>query len=249
MRDAAADLLLGGSCLGCAVPGRLVCAACRAALPVEAAPRWPSPSPPGLATPYAVAAYDGLPRALVLGHKEHRLLALTPLLGQLLACSVSAAVADAAGGPVVLVPVPSRPATVRARGHDHMLATTRAAAAVLGSRARVVPLLRSRPGVVDQSGLDVAHRRANLAGSMAVRGRALRALARRGEAVHVVVCDDVLTTGSTAREAQRALAAVGLDVLAVAVVAATTRRVPPRAAARVHGDSSGAEVPPPPPTQ
>lgn len=246
VRDAAADLLLGGSCLGCARPGRLVCPDCRAALPEAASPHWPTPSPPGLVTPWAVTAYEDLPRALVLGHKEHRLLALTPLLGRLLACSIVAALAGTTpSDPVVLVPVPSRPASVRARGHDHMLATTRAAAALLDGRADVVPLLRSRAGVVDQSGLDVAHRRANLVGSMAVRARPLRALARRGRAVHVVVCDDVLTTGSTVREAQRALAAVGLDPLAVAVVAATVRRTPPTA---VHGDYSGPEVPSPPST-
>lgn len=241
VRDAAVDLFLGGSCLGCATPGRLVCPACRAALPREATPHWPSPPPPGLVTPYAVAPYAGLVRALVLGHKEHRLLALTPVLGLLLARSVAAALHDlGAAGPVVLVPVPSRPATVRSRGHDPMLATTRAAARVLGPGAFVVPLLRSRPGVVDQAGLDTAHRRANLAGSMAVRSRRLRELARRRTAVHVVVCDDVLTTGSTAREAQRALGAVGLDALAVAVVAATARRSPPD---HLHGVSSAPEVP------
>ena len=128
----------------------------------------------------------------------------------------------------MLTPVPSRPATVRARGHDPTWTITRGAAARLrraGHDVRAVRLLRLRVRVDDQAGLDAAARAANLAGSMACPSRALRRLARRTPEALVVVCDDVLTTGATAREAQRALEASGLTVLAVATAAATRKRI------------------------
>lgn len=237
LRDAVTDLLLGSSCVGCARPGRLLCAPCGATLPTAAAVTWPDPVPPGLVTPWACGAYADLLRELVLGHKERGLLSLRVPLGRLLARSAAAAlrsgpgVSDAAGAVVVLVPVPSRPASVRARGHDPTLAMVRVAAAALrggGARIEVAPLLRTRPGLVDQAGLGAAERAANLAGSLTCPTPGLRRLGARVGArrVRVVLCDDVLTTGVTAREAQRALEAVGLGVAAVATVAATRRRAP-----------------------
>ncbi|HVK29118.1 MAG TPA: phosphoribosyltransferase family protein [Nocardioides sp.] len=227
LADGFGDLVLGAACLGCGRPGRALCRSCRVALPAAAAPRWPTPTPPGLVPPYAVGDYDGTLRALVLAHKERRVLALARPLGGLLAASVAQALADArvAEG-VVLVPVPSRPRAVRERGHDPTFAMVRAAAAALRRDHDVVTarLLRVRPGLVDQAGLDAAARAANLSGSMAVSAEAVRRLARRRSRAHVVVCDDVLTTGATLREAQRALEAVGLPVLAAATVAATRRR-------------------------
>lgn len=231
-RDPAADLLLGASCLGCARPGRLLCPACRAGLPDRATPASPIPRPPGLAPSFAAAAYDGVVRDLVVGLKEHRLLALEAPLGALLAEAVRAAVtAVGVGGPLVLVPVPSRRASTRARGHEPTRAITGRAARLLradGTDAVVAPLLRSRRGVVDQAGLGAAARAANLADSMCCPANGLRRLSRSRPRARLVVCDDVLTTGATAREAQRALEAVGLVVVAVTAVAATRRRHPPR---------------------
>jgi predicted amidophosphoribosyltransferase len=226
--DAVTDLLLGGRCVGCDRAGRLLCGGCAATLPAAARPAWPHPTPDGLAPPVAAAPYDGVVRAMVLGLKEHRLLGLARPLTGLLAGAVAAA---APPGPVVLTPVPSRPASVRARGHDPTYALTAGAAARLrreGYDVRAVRLLRTRPGLVDQAGLDAEARARNLAGSMACSTRALRRLAAVAPRARLVVCDDVLTTGATAREAQRALEAVGLHVAAIATVAATRRRHPPQ---------------------
>ena len=224
---AAADLLLGGRCVGCGVPGRPLCATCHAGLPREPFAAAPDPVPPGLAPAWACAEYDGTARALVLGLKERRLLGLARPLSAMLA----AAAGEAVDGPVVLVPVPSRASTVRARGHDPTATMTVRAARLLASSGRDVSatrLLRLGRGVLDQAGLDAEARSANLDGAMSCPSPGLRRLARRRGDVRVVVCDDVLTTGSTAREAQRALEAVGLEVAGIAVVAATQRRTPRR---------------------
>jgi predicted amidophosphoribosyltransferase len=224
--DAALDLVLGGACLGCGRPGRSVCPGCLEGLPEVARPAWPTPVPAGLAPPWAAGEYAGLLRALVLGHKERRLLGPRPLLGHLLSLSVVAGAVQTA--PVVLVPVPSRAAAVRARGHDPTLEITRAAARALrraGYDVTVAPLLVTRRDVADQAGLTAEERAANLDRSMHHRARALARLAGWRPRVQAVVCDDIVTTGATAREAQRALEAVGLPVVAVASVAATRRRV------------------------
>jgi predicted amidophosphoribosyltransferase len=228
--DAALDLLLGGRCVGCGRPGRALCVACASGLPSVGRPAWPEPVPPGLAPPWAAEEYAGAVRELVLAHKEHGVLSLRAPLARLLAVAVAGAVPPAE--PVVLVPVPSRPSAVRTRGHDPTAAVTAGAARLLrrhGYDALAVPLLRTRPGLRDQAGLTADERAANLDGSLRCRSEALRGLARRRPAARFVVCDDVITTGATAREAQRALESVGLVVAAVAAVAATRRILPGRA--------------------
>lgn len=234
LRDATLDLLLGGACVGCGRPGRSLCPPCRAALPRAARSVWPDPVPPGLVQPWSAAPYDGVVRAALLAHKERHVAGLTDPLGALLARAVAAA----ATGPVLLVPVPSRPGAARARGHEPLLTLCRRAV-VLVPGASLAPVLRSRGGVRDQAGLTAIERADNLAGSMWCPSSAVRRVA--GRPSRIVVCDDVLTTGATAREAQRALTASGLDVLGVATVAATVRRRPPGG---VHSELSGARLSP-----
>jgi predicted amidophosphoribosyltransferase len=228
LADAGRDLLLGTVCVGCAAPGRVLCRGCEAALPRGGRVCWPAPTPPGLAVPYAAGAYDGLLKALVNAHKEHGVLALAGPLGRVLGDVAGDLVADLAptAASLVLVPVPSRRAVVRDRGHDPLLRVAREAARRLRRRgldARVRQPLLTVGRVADQSALGAEERAANLAGSLRCR--------RRGPLPSgvVLVVDDVLTTGSTAREAQRALEARGVVVAGVATVAATRRRHPPRA--------------------
>lgn len=229
VRSAAADLLLGSRCVGCAAGGPVLCAGCRASLPSEAGSAWPTPTPAGLAPPYAAGEYAEVLRAAVVAHKEHGVLALRRLLGSLLAQAVRSA-AGPDDAPLVVVPVPSRRAATRARGHDPTAELVRVAARELrsdGRTARAFGLLVVRAAVADQAGLDAAQRAANLAGSLWCRPGAMAAMRRWRPRVRLVVCDDVITSGATAREAQRALEAVGLRVSGIATVAATRRRWAP----------------------
>lgn len=204
------DLVLPRSCAGCGVPGRALCAGCEACLRRPHRHR-PDPCPPGLPPLVAAASYDGVARAVLLAHKERGRLGLVRPLGSALAAAVGQL-----GVPpgIVLVPVPSAPAVVRARGHDHARRLAATAARSL-PRARARPLLVATRAVADQSGLDSAGRAANLSGALRAR-RPLTGLA-------VVVVDDVVTTGATLVEAARALRAGGADVVGCAVVAATER--------------------------
>ena len=157
----------------------------------------------------ALSSYQGEVQRLLLAHKERGQLALTRPLGRALADAVRVHGVRT----VVLCPVPSSPAAVRARGHDHAMRLAREAARDLGVEAR--RLLAPARAVADQAGLTTRQRAANLAGALRATGL---------PDLPVVVVDDVMTTGATLVEAARALAAGGHPVVGAAVVAATRRR-------------------------
>ncbi|MEW1641350.1 phosphoribosyltransferase family protein [Streptomyces sp. NPDC091219] len=109
-----------------------------------------------------------------------------------------------AQAPLLLVPVPSARATVRARGHDPARRIALAAAGELrrtGTPARVAAVLRQGRWVADQAGLNSRQRLENLAGALEVVPGGGRLLAGGP----VVLVDDLMTTGATLREAARAV--------------------------------------------
>lgn len=178
-------------------------------------------------------------------HKERKAHGLGRPLGRLMALAVAglfgAAPVDL-GSRVLLIPAPSRTVAVRARGHDPLKAICQWAAMLLresGWRVQYVPLLRLRLDIADQSGLDSRQRMTNLAESMTVRRGHYSALVRAGESVTCVVCDDILTTGATVRECQRALQDLGLPVHGVATIAHTVKRGPEYSASRLPFSSEG----------
>ncbi|MFD3826317.1 ComF family protein [Streptomyces sp. NPDC058625] len=213
------DLVLPAECGGCGRPRAVLCDRCRTALS-GAAPRRvrPEPEPAGLPVTHAAARYADEVRATLLAHKERGALALSRPLGEALAGAVRRGLREAARpgsgepsgplhgdrGTVLLVPVPSARRAVRARGHDPALRIARSAASVLrgqGVPATVLPALRQRRGVADQSGLDARQRLANLTGALAVAPGCGRLL-REGP---VVLVDDLMTTGASLAEAARAV--------------------------------------------
>ena len=165
-------------------------------------------------------------RDLVLAHKERAVHGLATPLGEVLAHVVLGAARLEPGllDPVAwLVPVPSHRSVVRARGHDPVLRIARCAAHELrrrGTRAGVRGLLRvvGRPRTSQGSG-------PRRGGPTSRAGSVARALPSAGEAGAILLVDDVVTSGATLREAQRALEQAGWAPSAAVTLAATRRRL------------------------
>ncbi|HEX9620134.1 MAG TPA: ComF family protein [Polyangiaceae bacterium] len=115
-----------------------------------------------------------------------------------------------------LVPVPVHPARLVERGYNQAALLARALGGRLGLAAHARLLARSRPGR-SQASLDRSARQAILTGVFRVR-RVPKPLPDR-----VLLVDDVVTTGATARACVAALRGAGLTVTAVVAVARAER--------------------------
>jgi len=105
--------------------------------------------------------------------------------------------------PVILIPMPLSPARLRARGHNQVATVASIACAGLPHVIVRTDLLARVRHTPSQTSLSGQHRRTNLSGAFAVAEKRMHEIRN----THIILCDDVITTGSTMREAKHTLAA------------------------------------------
>jgi predicted amidophosphoribosyltransferase len=209
------DLVLPLECGGCGAPSTRWCAACaRELILTTDAPRVITPRvDPGVPV-FALGRYAGARRRAIVAMKDRgRMDLLAPLarsLGLGLHRLLLWGLIDV---PVTVVPAPTRGWAARQRGGDPV--TRIATLATAGNPdLAVVAALRMKALARDSAGLNSAARERNIA------GRVLRTRRRLPAGAEVLLVDDVVTTGATARESVRILQGAGARVSAVLALAA-----------------------------
>ena len=157
--------------------------------------------PPSLAETHAACLYGAPLDRLLPRFKFHHDLAAGRLLAQLMARAF-APLPPAWPRPAALLPVPLHPRRLRQRGYDQALELARPLARELQLPLRVDLLTRVRD-TAPQSRLQATQRQRNLKDAFRIdRNAALPA--------HVVLVDDVMTTGATLHAAADALQRAGV---------------------------------------
>jgi ComF family protein len=186
-------------CRCCGIPQGVegLCGACRSRRPRFAYAR-------------AALRYGEIAREAIHAFKFGGRRGLANPLGDLLAGLGLRALPGAA--PDLLVPVPLHPRRARERGYNQALLLARRLERAWGVPVAADALRRAVP-TQPQADLDAAARRRNVRDAFAVQSPGL--IAGR----HVVLVDDVLTTGATAGECARTLSRAGAETVGVLTVA------------------------------
>ncbi len=210
------DLILPLECGGCGAPSTRWCDACATELSVGAdKPLVVNPRVDPQVPVFALGRYAGARRQVILAMKERGRGDLVAPLSRALAIGVHQLVVwGMVETPLTIVPAPTRRSAALRRGGDPVTRMARLAAAAAPERPdiSVVQALRMKALARDSMGLGTAARERNIAGRVLLRGAPPR--------TEVVLADDVVTTGATARESVRILQAAGVRVAAVLAIAA-----------------------------
>jgi predicted amidophosphoribosyltransferase len=206
------DLVLPRECFHCAATGRLLCDACSRGFQREI--NFPPVAPIGSMPVKAACRYGGVTRSLLLAHKERGQPTLAAPLGRALAAAIRQFTQLSPVAGVWLIPVPSGRGVDRRRGSR------------VGVSQPAAPARRR----VDQVGLSDVDRWRNLAAAMVARPF------RLPEWMPILLVDDIVTSGATLSELDRAIRSVGQTPWGAAVIA--TASTEPRA----HGTGGRTSV-------
>jgi predicted amidophosphoribosyltransferase len=206
------DLILPLECAGCGAPSTRWCDTCAIELSVAAdQPHVVNPRIDPQVPVFALGRYAGARRHAILAMKEHGRGDLVAPLARALAIGVHRLLTwGMIETPLTIVPAPTRRSAARRRGGDPV--TRLARAAVAGHPdVIVVPALRMKALARDSVGLGTAARERNIAGRVLLEGQRPH--------TEVLVIDDIVTTGATARESVGVLQSAGVRVAAVLAIA------------------------------
>lgn len=229
LREGFLELAWPTRCVGCDMPGELLCGDCRERLPLvdsrTACPQCGAPygfvactecwSPEGwiehrFSQAVCAMEFEDIAARMIVAFKDGGELRLADTIAELIVRALEGARVEPCEA---LVPIPAAPSAILRRGYDHMDLVARALAGRLDIERR--DLLRAGD-VADQRGLGRGERGENMRDAFSLREDAGRSLPSR-----VLLVDDVLTTGATLDAAAGELLAAGVGE----VVAATACRV------------------------
>ena len=232
LRESALEALSPTRCASCERPGSLLCDRCRSQMmridPLLACTRCGAPYGNLLCTEchgeesvldrcLATAVFDGIPARIIRTYKDAGEQRLADVIAELLlntACEAQRTAAERYAGFLSMADavtfVPATAAAFQRRGFDHMEYVARAFSAQAG-----IPLLDAlaKHGKSDQRMLGRAGRQE--------QSRDAYEVVAPVAGLHLLLLDDVITTGATIRAAAKALKTAGashVDALALARV-------------------------------
>ena len=212
------EILFPGRCIGCSSLGSSLCQVCaRSWSPSiyrqKLSKRYQSTtySTRDL-TIYSSSLYSPVAKRVLLAAKESHIRDADKLLIAALDISIDYFLRDFNRLTIsALIPVPSRPKAIRERGRDFLTEISQIVA-----RNRQIPvssLLGYSRAVKDQSRLSIEERWSNLEGAFLLQSNRAGDLAvRSSKGSAVLLVDDLVTTGATLLEAERALNYAGIRV-------------------------------------
>jgi len=195
------EILFPSRCFGCRTLGPNICSKCR----ILWNPHLYRSTLNSLYV-YSAVLYSPVAKRIILSAKEDGIKAADDLIVHALKHSLHLLLRDFEVG--ILVPAPSRKSSNRKRGRDFLSEITHSIAE--SESLECMDLLIHARKIRDQSELNALERGENIYQAMSIDRNRMPSF---GVGNDVILVDDLLTTGATLLEAQRALKVRGIRVI------------------------------------